>query len=113
MATHVHQPREDAEFGFVLGLASGTPVLAYFIGTWPKAVAACRAMDLVVRDTARERAGALTVLRTDMTRCPGATRDWAVASAPTVVLIEDGRAVATHEGPLDHAGLAAFLDRPR
>ncbi|MFG2295725.1 thioredoxin family protein [Streptomyces sp. NPDC048603] len=113
MATHVHQPREDAEFDFVLGLASGTPILAYFTGAWPKALDACRAMDLVVRDTARERAGRLTVVRADMTRCPGATRRWAVASAPAVVLIEDGRPVAAHEGPLDHAGLAAFLDGPR
>jgi hypothetical protein len=37
MAKRVHQPREDAEFDFILGM-SGVPVLAYFTGTWPKAI---------------------------------------------------------------------------
>ncbi|MER5928642.1 thioredoxin domain-containing protein [Streptomyces sp. NPDC002054] len=110
MVSHVHQPLEDAEFEFVLTMAAGTPVLAFFRGSWPKAVEACRAMDPVLRDTARDYDGRLTAIRVDMTRCPAATRRYEVASAPTVVLIKDGAAVATHAGPLDRAGLAEFLD---
>ncbi|MEV8531632.1 thioredoxin domain-containing protein [Streptomyces sp. NPDC051211] len=110
MASHVHQPMEDAEFDFVLAMAHGTPVLVLFRGSWPKAVEACRAMDVVVRDTARAYDGRLTAVRADMTRCPEATRRYAVASAPTVVLLKDGEPVAVHAGALDHAGLAKFLD---
>ncbi|QES51497.1 thiol reductase thioredoxin [Streptomyces venezuelae] len=109
MVSHVHQPLEDAEFEFILAAAAGTPVLAFFRGSWPKAVAACRTMDPVVGDAAHAHGGRLTAVRVDMTRCPAATRRYEVASAPTVVLIKDGVAVASHAGALDHAGLAEFL----
>ncbi|KOX24699.1 MULTISPECIES: thioredoxin family protein [unclassified Streptomyces] len=108
MAKRVHQPREDAEFDFILGM-SGVPVLAYFIGTWPKAVEACRAMDLVVGGIADAYAGRLTVVRTDMTRCPAATGRYGVTGAPSCVLLKEGEAVAHGTGPMTTAEVRNLL----
>ncbi|MFJ3921885.1 thioredoxin family protein [Streptomyces sp. NPDC090022] len=108
MASRVHQPLEDAEFDFVLAMA-GTPVLAYFCGTWPKALAATRAMDTVVREAAREYGTRLTVVRADMTRCPAATRRFAVTSSPWLVLVGDGEVIASRAGALDGVQLGEFL----
>ncbi|MFJ9547218.1 thioredoxin family protein [Streptomyces erythrochromogenes] len=108
MAHGVHRPQEDEEFDFVLSMAKG-PVLAYFCGTWPKAVEACRAMDAVVGELVREYGTRLTAVRTDMTRCPGPTKQYGVTGAPTVVLIVEGEAVAVQAGPMDAEELRAFL----
>ncbi|MFF5454063.1 thioredoxin family protein [Streptomyces sp. NPDC012950] len=97
MAKRVHQPREDAEFDFILRM-SGVPVLAYFIGTWPKAIEACRAMDLVVGGIADEYAGRLTAVRADITRCPAATGRYGITGAPSYVLLKEGEAVAHGTG---------------
>ncbi|MFJ6795174.1 thioredoxin family protein [Streptomyces sp. NPDC091268] len=110
MARRVHQPLEDQEFDFILGMAAGGPVLAYFCGTWPKAVEACRAMDAVVGALAEEYGTRLTAVRADMTRCPSATKRYGVASAPTAVLVKDGGAVASQEGPMSPEEFRAFLD---
>ncbi|GGZ72417.1 thioredoxin domain-containing protein [Streptomyces subrutilus] len=109
MARRVHQPLEDQEFDFVLSMATG-PVLAYFTGTWPKAVEACRAMDEVVGELAREYGDRLTAVRTDITRCPATTRRFEVTGAPTAVLIVDGAAIATQAGPLTGEEFRQFLD---
>ncbi|MFK0046636.1 thioredoxin family protein [Streptomyces sp. NPDC090741] len=109
MARRVHQPLENQEFDFILGMTEG-PVLAYFIGSWPKAVEACRAMDALVSEAAEEYGTRLTAVRTDMTRCPEPTRRFAVTGAPTVVLVEGGEAVASHAGAMSRAELRAFLD---
>ncbi|MFF4169418.1 thioredoxin family protein [Streptomyces sp. NPDC001744] len=109
MAKRVHQPREDAEFDFVLGM-SEVPVLAYFVGTWPRAIEPCRAMDLVMGGIADEYAGRLTTVRTDMTRCPAATGRYGIASAPSYVLLEEGTAVAHGTGPATGAEIRELLD---
>ncbi|MEU6167021.1 thioredoxin family protein [Streptomyces tanashiensis] len=109
MAKRVHQPREDAEFDFILRM-SGVPVLAYFIGTWPKAIEPCRAMDLVVGDIADEYTGRLTVVRTDITRCPAATTRYGVTGAPSYVLLKESEAVAHSEGPVTIAEVRDLLD---
>ncbi|MEU6314876.1 thioredoxin family protein [Streptomyces sp. NPDC047014] len=108
MAQRVHRPLEDGEFDFVLSMTTG-PVLAYFCGSWPKALEACRAMDAVVADLAEEFGPRLTAVRTDMTRCPATTRRYGVTAAPTAVLLRDGEAIATQPGPLTHEELRAFL----
>ncbi len=109
MALRVHRPQEDAEFDFVLRMAEG-PVLVYFIGTWPKALQACRAMDALVAEAAEEYGPRLTAVRTDMTRCPGPTRRFGVTGAPTTVIVENGEAVAHLAGPLTRAEFRAFLE---
>lgn len=109
MAKLVHQPREDAEFDFILGM-SKVPVLAYFTGTWPKAIEPCRVMDLVVGDVAVEYAGRLTVVRTDITRCPAATQRYGVTGAPSCVLLKGGEAVAHSAGPMTSGEVREFLD---
>ncbi|MEU9256197.1 thioredoxin domain-containing protein [Streptomyces sp. NPDC048270] len=109
MARRVHQPREDQEFDFILSMAPG-PVLAYFCGTWPKALEACRAMDAVVGELAEEYAARLTAVRTDITRCPGPTRRFGVTGAPTAVLVKDGEAVASQAGPMTREEFRAFLE---
>ncbi|WP_406465894.1 thioredoxin domain-containing protein [Streptomyces sp. NBC_00111] len=110
MVKRVHQPREDAEFDFVLRM-SGEPVLAYFIGTWPKAIEPCRAMDLVVGGIAEEYAGRLTAVRTDIARCPEATERYGITGAPSCVLLKEGEAVALGAGPWTTVEIREFLDR--
>ncbi|MFE9119979.1 thioredoxin family protein [Streptomyces sp. NPDC007172] len=109
MARRVHQPLENEEFDFILALAEG-PVLAYFCGTWPKAVKACKEMDPVVAEAAEEYAGRLTVIKVDMTRCPVPVRRYGVEGAPSVVLIKGGETVALAAGTMDGSALKTFLD---
>ncbi|MFE5941990.1 thioredoxin family protein [Streptomyces sp. NPDC056480] len=109
MAKRVHQPREDAEFDFILRM-SAVPVLAYFTGTWPKAIEPCRAMDLVVGGVADEYAGRLTAVRTDITRCPAATERYGITGAASYVLLKDGEPVAHGAGPSTTAEVRAFLE---
>lgn len=110
MTSRVHQPREDAEFDFILRM-SAVPVLAYFIGTWPKAIEPCRAMDLVVGGIAEEYVGRLTVVRTDISRCPEVTRRYGIAGAPSCVLLKEEReAAALVAGPLTTVEIEEFLD---
>ncbi|MFE1949848.1 thioredoxin family protein [Streptomyces sp. NPDC059524] len=109
MAKQVHRPREDAEFDFILGM-SKVPVLAYFTGTWPKAIEPCREMDLVVGDIADAYAGRLTAVRADITRCPSATRRYEVTGAPSCVLLKAGEAVAHATGPMTVAEVRSLLD---
>ncbi|MGW0394665.1 thioredoxin family protein [Streptomyces sp. NPDC003042] len=109
MARRVHRPLEDQEFDFIVGMTQG-PVLAYFIGTWPKAVEACRTMDSLVAELAEEYGDRLTAVRTDITRCPGPTRRYEVTGAPTVVLLKSGEAVASRSGPLTREEFREFLD---
>ncbi|MFE6188508.1 thioredoxin family protein [Streptomyces sp. NPDC056465] len=110
MAKRVHQPREDAEFDFILRM-SGVPVLAYFIGTWPKAIEPCRAMDLVVGGIAEEYAGRLAAVRTDIARCPEVTARYGITGAPFCVLLKEGEAVTPGAGPWTTAEIREFLDR--
>lgn len=109
MATRVHRPREDAEFDFILGM-SQVPVLAYFTGTWPKAIEPCRAMDLVVGDIADDYTGCLTAVRADITRCPAATERYGITAAPSCVLLKEGQPVAHGTGPMTVAEVRQFLD---
>ncbi|MFD3513496.1 thioredoxin family protein [Streptomyces sp. NPDC058657] len=100
---------ESDEFDFILARAEG-PVLAYFFGTWPKAVEVCKRMDAVVAEIAEEYEGRLTVVRADMARCPAPVRRYGVAAAPTFVLVRDGECVALESGALDRDGFGAFLE---
>ncbi|MEU6981925.1 thioredoxin domain-containing protein [Streptomyces sp. NPDC046324] len=109
MAKRVHQPREDAEFDFILRM-SGVPVLAYFIGTWPKAIESCRTTDLVVGGIADEYAGRLTAVRTDISRCPAATERYGITGAPSYVLLKEGEAVAQAAGIVTTVELREFVD---
>ncbi|MEW1546957.1 thioredoxin family protein [Streptomyces tsukubensis] len=109
MADRVHQPREDAEFEFILARAD-VPVLAYFYGTWPKAVAACKEVEPLVREVAEAYQGRLIVVRADIARCPGPVRRYGVTGAPSFVLIHRGEATAAGNGPMAGTALGEFLD---
>ncbi|UQI45178.1 thioredoxin family protein [Streptomyces sp. HU2014] len=108
MPRRVHQPLEDEEVNFVLRMSEG-PVLAYFSGTWPKAIEACRAMDLVVGRIAEEYANLLTAVKIDITRCPEATKRYGVTGAPSVVLLKDGAVAARGAGAMTHTEVRDFL----
>ncbi|MFG1808217.1 thioredoxin family protein [Streptomyces sp. NPDC049040] len=109
MANRVHQPQEDAEFEFVLARAE-VPVLAYFHGVWPKAAAACREMDPLVREVADAYQGRLIVVRADIARCPGPVRRYGVTGAPSFVLIDRGEVIGAGSGPMARTELGEFLD---
>ncbi|MER5257858.1 MULTISPECIES: thioredoxin family protein [unclassified Streptomyces] len=108
MASRVHQPMESEEFDFIL-TASRAPVLAYFSGTWPKALKACKEMDSVVGEMADVYGDRLTAVKTDMTRCPEPTRRYGVTGAPSLLLIKQGEVTATWEGPMSREELREFL----
>ncbi|MFE9859037.1 thioredoxin family protein [Streptomyces sp. NPDC005780] len=109
MTQRVHRPREDAEFNFVLGMST-VPVLAYFTGTWPKAIEPCRVMDLVMAGIADDYTGRLTAIRADITRCPATTRQYEITAAPSYVLLKEGRAVARGTGPMTITEIRKLLD---
>jgi thioredoxin 1 len=109
MAHRIHQAREDAEFAFILRM-SDVPVLAYFTGTWPKAIEPCREMDRVVEAVADDYRGRLTAVRTDITRCPAATERYGITGAPSYVLLKEGEAVARGAGPMTDAAVRETLD---
>jgi thioredoxin 1 len=109
MANRVHQPQENAEFEFILARAD-VPVLAYFHGTWPKAVAACKEMDPLVRELADTYQGRLIVVRADIARCPVPVRRYGVTGAPSFVLIDQGESAAAASGPMTGTALRDFLD---
>lgn len=106
MASRVHQPMEDEEFDFILA-KSGGPVLAYFWGIWSEP---CKELDPVVREIAGAYGGRLTTVKTDITRCPRATRRYGVTGAPSFLLLVEGEVTATATGPMTRAELEAFLD---
>lgn len=109
MANRVQRPREEAEFEFILARAD-VPVLAYFHGVWPKAAAACKDMDALVRAVADVYQGRLIVVRADIARCPGPVRRYGVTGAPSFVLIDRGEAMADWSGPMSRTVLGEFLD---
>ncbi|MGW5677792.1 thioredoxin family protein [Streptomyces sp. NPDC003860] len=108
MANRVHQPREEAEFEFILARAD-VPVLAYFHGVWRKAAAACKEMDPLVSEVADAHQGRLIVVRADIARCPGPVRRYVVTGAPSLVLIDRGEAIAATSGPMTRTALGEFL----
>lgn len=109
MANRVQRPHEEAEFEFILARAD-VPVLAYFHGVWPKAAAACKEMDPLVREVADAYQGRLIVVRADIARCPGPVRRYGVTGAPSFVLIDRGEAMAAGSGPMSRTALGEFLD---
>lgn len=109
MASRVQQPRENAEFEFILA-RSDVPVLAYFHGVWPKAAAACKEMDPLIREVADAYQGRLIVVRADIARCPGVVRRYGVTGAPSFVLIDGVEATAAVTGPMSRTALGEFLD---
>ncbi|MGW7262386.1 thioredoxin family protein [Streptomyces sp. NPDC054842] len=109
MAKRVHRPREDAEFDFILGM-SKVPVLAYFTGTWPKAIEPSRMMDLVVNDIADDYTGRLTAVRADVTRCPATIERYGITGAPSWVLLKEGEAVVPSTGLMTVAEVRKLLD---
>ena len=111
MAKRVHRPREDEEFNFILGM-SGVPVLAYFTGTWPKAIEPCRVMDLVVGGIADDYTGRLTAVRADITRCPAATERYGITGAPSYVLLKEGEGGGARYGTYDHQRGTEVPGRP-
>ncbi|MCZ4100007.1 thioredoxin [Streptomyces sp. SID13666] len=106
MASRVHQPMENEEFDFILARADG-PVLAYFWGIWSEA---CKEMDPIVRELAGAYGDRLTTVKTDITRCPAATKRYGVTGAPTFLLLVQGEVTATGTGPMTREQLTAFLD---
>ncbi|MEU3462780.1 thioredoxin domain-containing protein [Streptomyces sp. NPDC006733] len=106
MASRVHQPMEDGEFDFILARSDG-PVLAYFWGIWSEP---CKALDPAVREIAGAYGDRVTTVRTDITRCPAATRRYGVTGAPTFLLLVEGEVTATAAGPMSREQLEAFLD---
>ncbi|MET9553653.1 thioredoxin domain-containing protein [Streptomyces sp. NPDC006645] len=109
MPNRVQRPQEEAEFEFILTKAD-VPVLAYFHGVWPKAAAACKEMDALVREVADDYQGRLLVVRADIARCPGPVRRYGVTDAPSVVLINRGEALAAGTGPMSKTALGELLN---
>lgn len=83
------------------------PVLVDFYATW---CGPCRALAPVVEEIAREKGGALKVVKVDVDDAQEAAASLGVLSVPTLVLFRGGREVWRHVGAAPKAALLREID---
>lgn len=83
------------------------PVLVDFYATW---CGPCRALAPVVGEIAREKGGALKVVKVDVDEAQEAAASLGVLSIPTLVLFRNGREVWRHVGAAPKEALLQQID---
>jgi thioredoxin len=84
------------------------PVLVDFYADW---CAPCRMMAPVLDELARERAGALLVVKVNSDQNPVSPQHYGVRGIPTLVVFRDGQEVGRQVGFAPKAQLAALIDQ--
>jgi thioredoxin 1 len=83
------------------------PVLVEFWAQW---CPPCRMIAPVLAEIAGERAGSLSVRKTNTDENPVVARDYQVMSLPTLMVFRDGQVVQTLVGAMPKARLLSKLD---
>jgi thioredoxin 2 len=97
----------DADFSTVAE-QSTVPVLVDFWAVW---CGPCRMVSPVLDKLAREREGAVKLVKVDVDKNPGLSRRFDVQAIPTLMVIVDGKVAARQAGAAPAEVLRTWLDR--
>jgi thioredoxin 2 len=96
----------DADFATVAE-QSPVPVLVDFWAAW---CGPCRMVSPVLDKLAREREGAVKLVKVDVDKNPGLSRRFDVQAIPTLMVIVDGKVAARQAGAAAAEVLRTWLD---
>ncbi|VXC65478.1 Thioredoxin [Arthrobacter sp. 9AX] len=96
----------DADFGTVAE-QSPVPVLVDFWAAW---CGPCRMVSPVLDKLAREREGAIKLVKVDVDRNPGLSRLFDVQAIPTLMVVVGGKVAARQAGAAPAQELRTWLD---
>lgn len=86
---------------------SSVPVLVDLWATW---CGPCRTVSPALEQLARERAGALKLVKVDVDAAPAVSQRFAVRAVPTLLLLRDGRVLARQSGAAPLPALRTWVD---
>ncbi|MGX1161668.1 thioredoxin [Arthrobacter sp. SLBN-100] len=96
----------DADFS-TIAEQSPVPVLVDFWAAW---CGPCRMVSPVLDKLAREREGAVKLVKVDVDKSPGLSRRFDVQAIPTLMVIIDGKVAARQAGAAPAEVLRTWLD---
>lgn len=94
---------------FPIVLASSS--LPIVVDLWAPWCGPCRAVTPALEQLARERAGALRVVKVNVDAEPAVSSDLGVQGIPTLVLFNDGAEVSRQVGALPAVQIGQWIDR--
>lgn len=98
---------EATDDTFDAAVGTGVPVL---VDLWAPWCGPCRMVSPILEQLARERAGALKVVKVNVDESPQISARYRVQGIPTLLLLDRGRLVDTQVGALPAQALSKWLD---